>query len=432
MNYVGISHDVLREAASATGLPIAPIDDERIFLSRSGNLRYTSFRVDDCIAISSFLPFIGYRNQHDTTSCGFEDARRLRSMQPAVRNLTDIYIRHCAASNGALSETLRGRRVTRQERDRIERAIYRFETFRRVFGPFDGRDDRVISQLATSVSRTPGWLRNPVPVFVQEFKQSFDTVQLIQLHCIYGFLKRLVTPAVNDLLWHVGDTLGDERLVEYWATDDRVATQVLAGLQNVNDIWVAFKKRDMSGLVRLMLWKTDFPLLGTTDTALYQVLRAEFHAERAEDETPHAEVTRNKIRVHDTDSSPRDACLAVAPSICEMGRQTDAQLRREMDSLSPGRKWGFVFWDRQRLDMMSFFERPGGSKETKNLFLSDDLDATASKYRLHRIELRAFNHSPLLEPWWTGPFGQPMTLAWRCYNAFYPLAPSELDDAEDL
>ncbi|KAL1859751.1 hypothetical protein Daus18300_009473 [Diaporthe australafricana] len=432
-NHVGMSHGVLREAASAAGFPVAPIEHARIYWVRSGRYRSAPFDIDACVSIYSSLSFIGNRNQNDPISCDLEDARRLEGLQPVVRKLADIYIRQCGATNTALSGALDERRVTRLERVRIERAFYRYETFCRTFGSFDGRHGQRSwrPDAATLEARDPGWLDDPVPVFVQEFKQSFDTVELIQLQCIYGFLKRLVTPVVNDLLWHIGDWLSETRLVEYWATDDRVAPHVLAGLEHVNDIWAAFTRRDTVGLVDLMQeGKLFVPLQRMRDTALYQVLCAEFNMARKAS----IEVTRNKIGVHDTDSSPHDACLAVAPSIFDMGEYTEDKLRKETDRLSQCRKWGFVFWDRQRLDMMGFFEHPGLALETKDFFLSNDRNATARIYERQLRELAMSRRaSQFVYAEWMGPFDQPEPIEPRFYNAWYPLASPELHDvAKDL
>ncbi|KAI3398560.1 hypothetical protein diail_8905 [Diaporthe ilicicola] len=432
-NRLGLLPGVLPEAASAAAFPTAPLSNGGDHVGRFGStIRITPFPVDVCIAIKSSLSFAGARNRCDPGAYNLHDARRLESLHPIVSKLADVYIQQCAASNQALSGTLRERRVTRNERARIERAFYRFETFRRAFGPLDGRDDvRPQPDDSHGENRIPDWLDDPVPELVQDFKECFDTVELIKLHCIYGFLKKLVTPAINDLIWHGCLDMDEDHLVEHWATDRRVAAVVLAGLQNVYDIWAAFNRRDVSGLA-LSIRSSERDQLSRRfprkhDTAFYRVLCAGLYTGR----TASVQVTEKNIAAHDTDYSSRDACLAVAPSIWDLGKQSEIFLRNEADSLSSQRGWGFVMWDRSRLDMMGFFEHPGKPPRMQNIHLSDNLAEvrTALIHRLDRLYHQFYIDMSyfVFNLRFRGPV---LDLGPREYNTWYPLpVPQNRDDA---
>lgn len=201
-------------------------------------------------------------------------------------------------------------------------------------------------------------LENLVASFIEEFEQSFDTVELVQLHCIYGFLKRLVTPAINNFLWH-NHHLSELNLIEHWASDDQVSVHVFAGLQNAYNIWAAFKNRNMAALSRLIQapnterWGSNF-INKRHDASFYNVLTAKLDTKHSSS----VDVTKSKIAIHDTDESPRHECLAVASSIYELSEQRPERLRHELERLSPHRYWGFVMWDYWRPDMMGFFGQP--------------------------------------------------------------------------
>jgi len=67
-----------------------------------------------------------------------------------------------------------------QSRVRIERALYRFEIFRQAFGSFEG----LWAEVTIRTLFHCDWLDNPVPDFIQEFKQYSDTVELIVEHLV--------------------------------------------------------------------------------------------------------------------------------------------------------------------------------------------------------------------------------------------------------
>ncbi|KAK7715301.1 hypothetical protein SLS64_004000 [Diaporthe eres] len=446
-NMLGMAPGVLEEAASSVAFPLAPLYDgtvgdiERFLQSRSrsrgwqvgggnGHRRHTPFPVDLCIPIKMALTFTGSRNQCPASKCTFRDISRLEKIHPAVRKLTDIYIKQCAASNPKLAGTLRARRVTLGERVRIEKAFYRFELFCRAFGSFEGRwaqeAFRGFHDININTYREPDWLDDPVPHLIQEFKECFNTVELIQMHCIYGFLKRLVTPAINDMLWHDCELL-ELSLIGDWATDKRVSVHVLAGLHHVYNIWAAFNDRNVTGLCCL-IQAVRFDEHGSSyvaqqhDTIFYHVLAAELYTRR----NSSLEATKSKIAIHDTDESPRDACLAVASSIQRMGKKDPDDLRRENDGLAPHRQWGFVMWDQARLNMLGFFEQNYTSPRPRSPYLSNDLAATSTMFRQHQQRVLQRTRSQLpAHPhriWWEGPFGTAYSLWPRQYNTWYPLA----------
>lgn len=422
---------VLEEAACAANFPNASVYDStpRSYGWRDAAVneirRHTPFPQDLCISIKLALSFTGNRNRCLANGCNFQDVSKLEKMHPTVRKLADIYIKQCAASNPALLRTLREHPATLAERVRIERAFYRFETFRRAFVRFEGRWAQAGSRgfFDRDANRDRDWLDDPVPAFIQEFKECFNTVELIQLHCIYGFLKRLVTPAINDMLWH-DCQLEEQNLIEHWATDRRVSVHVLAGLQNVYDIWAAFNDRHMtklSDLIKMARYpRGQFHIAEQHDTILYHVLNAELYTGRKSS----LEVTKSKIVIHDTDQSPRDACLAVASCIHDIGKKDPGDLRRELDDLAPQRQWGFVMWDRWRLEMMGFFKRPHPSPMMRSPFLSYNLTTALAALVQHRRHL--YNliqaRAPLHLNWWEGPLGPAYTLGPRQYDTWYPLA----------
>ncbi|KAK2601047.1 hypothetical protein N8I77_010522 [Diaporthe amygdali] len=427
---LGMVPDVLEEAASASRFLTTQMDDGSFWEMDSnywvvdGNIGVPLFPAHICIATKGALSFVGNKNPCQPNSCTFQDAMRLERTHPFVRRLADIYIEQCAASNPALSATLSSRPVTSQERARIERAFYRFETFRRAFAPFEGHGHCQIPD-----SFTDDWLQNPIPYLVQDFKESFDAVELIQLHCIYGFLKRLVTPAINDLIWH-SCHLSEMNLVEDWATDHRVAPLIFRGLQFVYEMWAAFRNRRMSVLsccIRIMGPLSFQPYLGAMyDTAFYDVLYAELHTKH----NASVQDIKSRIAIHDRDTSPRDACLAVASSIQAMGQQDLVTLREEMDSVAPHRRWGFVMWDHSRLELMGFFKQqhdaPPGSGIGPAKYI---LSSTAFTLGQHRLaNLPYFDR----QPWWERAPG-PFPHGPRLYDTWYPLAmPQNLDVVEQV
>lgn len=446
-NFLEMAPAVLEEAALAMTFPSAHArvygsaegENDQVPERRdgvNGRRRRTPFPMDLCISIKMALSFAGNKNRCVASGCGFQEMSKLEKIHPTVRKLADIYIEQCAASNRALSGSLRDRPVTLGERVRIERAFYRFEIFQRVFGSFDGLWDHEAFPDYSPDDATPDdanhdrdWLDSPVPDFIQDFKESFDTVELIQLHSVYGFLKRIITPAINDMLWHDCE-LNERRLVGHWATDVRVSAHVLVGMQHVYDVWVAFNARSvtrMCSLIQMADFDSRAPHIARKqDTALYHVLVAELYTGR----NSSLEVTKSKIAIHDTDESPRDACLAVSSAIHDMGKLSPYSLRQELDGLAPNRQWGFVMWDHRRLDMIGFFQRPFASPTQRSPYLSGDLNATLDIFRRHvrnlRLQIQVRAHPPLRGMiWWEGFLGPAYTLGPREYDTWYPLAAPE-------
>lgn len=442
---------VLEEAACAINFPIASDRDrmedgtdealerrdEAGDIGRAGRIRR---HADLCIPIKLALSFTGNKNRCLASSCGFKEVSLLEEIHPIVRKLADIYIKQCAESNQALAQTLPERRVTLRERMRVERAFYRFEIFRRAFGSFEGQwTQQAFRELSDKdANRDRDWLDDPVPNFIQDFKECFDTVELTQLHCVYGFLKRLITPAVNDMLWHDCD-LQEQSLIGDWATDDRVSAHVFMGMEYVYNIWTAFNARRVTPMCFLIQTVRDgtnrWSISRKHDTIIYHLLAAELYTGRSAS----LEVTKSKIAVHDTDESPRDACLAVSSAFQDMGKQSPDDLRREQDSLAPHRQWGFVMWDQRRLDMVGYFERPFASPTLRYPYLSGDLHSTSAMFQQHqdtlRMHVRAYNTRAYMPPgttgwnrrlaWWDGVLGTPYTLGARPYETWYPLAAPE-------
>lgn len=440
-NMLGMAPGVLEEAASTVAFPLAPLYDrtegniEEFLQSRSQGWevrgldpyrRRTPFPIDLCIPIKLALTFTGSKSRCLASNCNFWDVSRLEKIHPTVRKLADIYIKQCAASNPKLAGTLRERPITLGERVRIERAFYRFELFRRAFGSFEGRWSeepfRGFPDIATW--QEPDWLDDPVPHLIEEFRECFDTVELIQMHCIYGFLKRLVTPAINDTLWHDCE-LQELSLIGHWATDERVSVHVLRGIDHVYNIWAAFNDRSVTRLCFLIQAESiehgGYYIAKQHDTIFYHVLAGELYTGR----NSNLEVTKSKIAIHDTDESPRDACLAVASSIQRLGKKEPDDMRHENDDLAPHRQWGFVMWDQRRLDMLGFFEQNYASPRPRSPYLSDNLAATSKMFRRHQQRLLQVIRSLPRCPdriWWEGALGTPYTLGPRQYRTWYPLA----------
>lgn len=443
---------VLEEAACAVNFPGAPVrdrteceTDEVLERRNEGGDIVRADRIrrhaDLCIPIKLALSFTGNKNRCLASSCGFKEVYRLEEIHPMVRKLADIYIEQCAESNQALTNTLLERPVTLGERVRIERAFYRFEIFRRAFGSFEGRwTQQAFREISDEdANRDRDWLDDPVPNFIQDFKECFDTVELTQLHCIYGFLKRLITPAINDMLWH-NCQLKERSLIGHWATDDRVSAHVFMGMQHMYNIWTAFNARRVTEMCCMMqtvfqqpevnYGPVEYRISRKHDTILYHVLAAELYTGRSAS----LEVTKSKIAIHDTDESPRDACLAVSSAFQAMGQQSPDDLRHEQDSLAPHRHWGFVMWDQRRLDMMGYFTRPYASPTMRYPYLSGDLHSTSAMFRQHqdtlRLHVQSYANSGRTAwhgglAWWEGVLGTPYALGGRAYDTWYPLAAPE-------
>ena len=101
----------------------------------------------------------------------------------AVKTLTQAFVDFCAYANSDLHALLvQSQGLTLSERDRIYRAFYSFEIFRRLLQPLSAMESP--SDALTEYVEEVG----------EAFMDQFSPYENVQLACIHDFLERYVLP----------------------------------------------------------------------------------------------------------------------------------------------------------------------------------------------------------------------------------------------
>ncbi|KAM5351173.1 hypothetical protein ACJ41O_003896 [Fusarium nematophilum] len=151
-----------------------------------------------------------------------------------VSPLTQSFVEACSKRSGwqrPLEESLQTRPLSRTERERIERALYRFEMFRRLFGCFGEEIDELLNFATTFFSKFAPW-------------------ESAQLGCIHDFLARELLPAFNDVAEH--DVVWGEHSVLLAEFDDNQIQHLLTlGLDRILEISSSITYEDREKLLRV-------------------------------------------------------------------------------------------------------------------------------------------------------------------------------------
>ncbi|OTA69566.1 hypothetical protein K449DRAFT_418954 [Hypoxylon sp. EC38] len=172
------------------------------------------------IYISDFLQRLE-RPSPILTTWAMRDARALGDFHlKVVSKLTHRFIQACAKASSSefpLENSLCLYPVSESERERIERALYRFEIFRRLFSCFSDREEYLLPYAATFFSKFAPW----------------ENAQLI---CIHEFLAREIIPVFNDVAEH--DITWGIHLTDFKAAIGRPVIQHLLtlGLERILEI----------------------------------------------------------------------------------------------------------------------------------------------------------------------------------------------------
>ncbi|KAI9775732.1 MAG: hypothetical protein M1839_000934 [Geoglossum umbratile] len=249
------------------------------------------------------------------------------------------------ANTSLTNEPLRSATPTQSERDRIERALYRFEIFCNLF-------------------------RNSNVANVEDqqdlFFTKFSPWEMEQLGCIHDFLIRQVSPAFNDIAEH--DIVWGKFNVRFGDRIDSPYIQHLLsfGLQKLHQISTAetYEAR------HTLLYSRYGPEV--TINFLYEALRLANKADGLGDPFPGFTLENQRTLAkapffRDPDTGPADVWRWTHND----GTRYRLIYRKHQPRL---REWGYVMWDRSRFDDIGIFNSPWKPREIS-------ADASWEQYR---------------------------------------------------
>lgn len=228
--------------------------------------------------------------------------------------------RSCAMA-ARIRKSLEVRPVSYLEQERICRALYRFEIFRRLFGCFSWRTDELMD-------------------FTTIFFSEFTPWEIAQLGCIHDFLGRQITPvfddvARHDIVWGEFKTMFDANI-----TDGAVQHLLTLGLEVILAI---ARLQDAPYMVReKTLSPEDKPPSENDDFFNSALIDFNYRACPANDEDLYNTLLSAPPFHPDNDLGPetiwRMSCPPDGSSLAVFERH---------DWIS--RCWGYVLWDHARL-----------------------------------------------------------------------------------
>ncbi|KID83271.1 hypothetical protein MGU_09456 [Metarhizium guizhouense ARSEF 977] len=262
--------------------------------------------------------------------------------------------------------------ATRLERCRIERAFYRFELYCNLF--------RMLPKIYAEL-----------PIHVEQkqlFFACFAPWENEQLGCIHDFLVRAVSPAFNDIAWGAFRVEYDDRI------DSPFIQHVLSrGLKKLYSIILAETYLERHQL----LYDRGFPPV--TDNFLYEGLQsANEHNDHVSLDgwSPENEalLTRRSFFA-DPDSGPRDAWQWAHREEA----WTNWVYQEDRDNL---RRWGYVMWDRCRLDSVGILQVPWeDTRSSTDLLLEEQEAARQRAYMENSWEKREKMYRSGAVGWWS-------------------------------
>ncbi|KAI1080236.1 hypothetical protein F5B20DRAFT_119647 [Whalleya microplaca] len=145
-----------------------------------------------------------------------------------VSKLAQRFIQACVTNSESfclpLENSLRSRPISHLEEERITRALYRFELFRRLFGWFQHLEDEDIPRLHDSLP------------YLAIFFSKFAPWENAQLACMNDFLAGEILPVFNDFAEH--DVVWGELKANFNAEmdDDPIQFLLTLGLEKILEI----------------------------------------------------------------------------------------------------------------------------------------------------------------------------------------------------
>ncbi|KJK79987.1 hypothetical protein H634G_04226 [Metarhizium anisopliae BRIP 53293] len=308
------------------------------------------------------------------SSWSLQKALQLERLHLCVSELTQKFV-HTTLTTYPMTQSKCT--ATRLERCRIERAFYRFELYCNLF--------RMLPEIGAEL-----------PIRVEQnklFFACFAPWENEQLGCIHDFLVRAVSPAFNDIAEH--DIAWGAFRVEY---DDRIDSPFIQhilsrGLKKLYSIILAETYLERHQL----LYDRGFPSI--TDNFLYEGLQsANEHNDHVSLDgwSPENEalLTRRSF-VADPDSGPRDAWQWAHREEA----WTNWVYQEDRDNI---RRWGYVMWDRCRLDSVGILQVPWeDTRSSTELQLEEQEAARQRAYMENSWEKREKMYRRGAVGWWS-------------------------------
>ncbi|KAK0387914.1 hypothetical protein NLU13_4159 [Sarocladium strictum] len=341
-----IVHHVMMNQIGPDNLP------EAITAFRSAELPPPDFENEQtAVAFSEFLQ----ENVHKRPSLetwSLTTALALSEIHDHVNYFATRFIAE-TSGNGPIRTTKTPR--TTQEINRFRRAFYRFETFSNFFHTLYGTI----------------WFS--VRDFERQFMSPFAPWEIDQIACAHDFLGRTILPAFNDVAEH--DVGFGEMNIEFGNTVQIPGIQYLLtlGLEELRLFATTSTYEERCELLaRHVDSLSDMPIL-------CDILALGYTGQNANNctlrEVMQKGIDSECIRTplfHDNDPGPRDIWQWAYWE--ETGRKWVYQENRE-DLL----RWGYVLWDKARLDESRIFQRPWKDPYTPEKIANREYEASCQR-----------------------------------------------------
>ncbi|KAH7385023.1 hypothetical protein BKA64DRAFT_681994 [Cadophora sp. MPI-SDFR-AT-0126] len=285
----------------------------------------------------------------------FSDALNMSEMHTRIDFLTKAFVRKAlkASPYASLDES-----ASPAEIDRIERTFYRFEIYRHIFGRFQqNREWRVQAQQ-------------------NMFFKYFSPWENEQLACVHEFLAQIVIPVFNEIAAH--DVFWGSTNIEPAADASSQYIQAILsrGLAHIHSIATA----DSYSSRRAAMYKLYPPY---SDNFFHQG-RNNGHTARA----IIASINDSLIQCFfkDSDDGPEDA-WRWAHSKLQSNLPSLMVMTNSFRDYTTARTWGYVMWDRLRLDEWGVFGKDW--RQTLKFASYQELESKRQKEEEIRWEVEA-------------------------------------------
>ena len=276
----------------------------------------------------------------DALQISYEDARDLAAFHnDTLEPLFVRFVRHCRKMNdGPLSQSLDSNPVTDLEKDRIMRAFYRWELFCKLYG---GRRGDV------GLNTEQGLLER----FHGPFFQRFAPWEIVQISCIHDFLAREV-----GICWREYQLFRDPTLTRNWTSLIRerfVPYSELQGYLSMGLTWLSNLLSTPSRNEQARIARFGHILRSNHESFWYSAMcNRGFSAPRPFTSA----ILDNNAAFDDGDVG--------AETLWDYRGHTTAVDYPLYDDYDWGhRGWGYLFWDRQRLEELNAFVNIWGVRE---------------------------------------------------------------------
>ncbi|KAI1288285.1 hypothetical protein F5Y03DRAFT_404932 [Xylaria venustula] len=269
------------------------------------------------------------------------EALRLARVHRCVERLTNQFAQVTLSTGRAACNTPPG--ITLQERHRIQRALYRFEVYRNLFGL---KYIRMFFAAFLHDDNHP----------LLKFFGSFAPWEIEQLGCVHDFLVGAVWSVSNPTL-----ALSHARIkYSQWMSDSLIQNVLSLGLQKVDKI-IRTEIYEECEQDRLLPHESLFYL-----TDGFRHANKESHGFWLRNTDPNVDLLHIKQPLYaDPDSGPADIWRWA--HYRESWHNWVYQENRETF-----RRWGYVMWDRSRLDAIGIFQNPWKEMDEVDAMLKID------------------------------------------------------------